>query len=55
MKTLMTLLFAGVFSFALVACEEGPAERAGERVDEAVEDTRNAVEDACEDATKENC
>jgi hypothetical protein len=31
---------------ALAACEEGPAERAGEAVDDTVEDTGDAVEDA---------
>jgi hypothetical protein len=33
---------------ALSACEEGPAEKAGEAVDEAVEDAGRAVEDAAD-------
>lgn len=31
---------------ALAACEEGPAENAGEAVDEAAEDAGDAVDDA---------
>jgi hypothetical protein len=31
---------------ALAACEEGPAEQAGEAVDKAVDDAGDAVEDA---------
>ena len=31
---------------ALAACDEGPAERAGEAVDDTVEDAGDAVEDA---------
>jgi hypothetical protein len=47
--------------FALTACEEGPAEEAGEAVDEAVDDVEDAaddavdaVEDAVDDATDPN-
>ncbi|MCW8108260.1 hypothetical protein OPS25_07110 [Alteromonas ponticola] len=49
---LKTLLVAG-FAMSLAACDEGPAEDAGEELDEVVTDAGNAVEDACEDA-KEN-
>lgn len=31
---------------ALAACEEGPAEKAGETVDDAVDDAGDAAEDA---------
>ena len=31
---------------ALAACEEGPAEQAGETIDDAAEDAGDAVEDA---------
>jgi hypothetical protein len=31
---------------ALTACDDGPAEKAGEAVDEAVDDAGRAVEDA---------
>jgi hypothetical protein len=33
---------------ALTACDEGPAEKAGEAVDEAVNDASRAVEDAAD-------
>ncbi|GAA6182932.1 MULTISPECIES: hypothetical protein [Alteromonadaceae] len=46
--TLQILLIAGSV-FALAACEQGPAEDAGEKVDEMVTDAGNALEDACED------
>ena len=31
---------------ALAACDEGPAERAGEAVDDTVDDAGDAIEDA---------
>ncbi|MCW8090290.1 hypothetical protein [Alteromonas sp. ASW11-130] len=46
---LKTLLVAG-FAMSMAACDEGPAEDAGEELDEVVTDAGNAVEDACEDA-----
>ncbi len=46
---LKTLLVAG-FAMSLAACDDGPAEDAGEELDEIVTDAGNAVEDACEDA-----
>ncbi|GAC16714.1 hypothetical protein [Aliiglaciecola lipolytica] len=47
-QTLQILLIAGSV-FAIAACEQGPAEDAGEKVDEMVTDAGNAIEDACED------
>jgi len=55
------LLLAIIATLGLSACEDGPAEDAGERIDEVTEDTRNAIEDACEevkdgvDAKDKNC
>ncbi|GAB2687082.1 hypothetical protein Q4574_03445 [Aliiglaciecola sp. 3_MG-2023] len=46
--TLKALFIAGSV-FAIAACEQGPAEEAGESVDEMVTDAGNALEDACED------
>ncbi|QJR82303.1 hypothetical protein CA267_016880 [Alteromonas pelagimontana] len=46
---LKTLMVAG-FALSLSACDQGPAEDAGEELDDVVTDTGNAVEDACEDA-----
>lgn len=55
MKTLMTFLFASIFTLGLAGCDDGKAENTGEKIDEAVQDAGNAVEDACEDVTDENC
>lgn len=59
MKILIALLMT--CTFALVGCEDGPAEDLGERIDDATTDVGNAVEDACEDvkdaagANNNNC
>ena len=45
---LQVLLIAGSLS-AVTACDQGPAEEAGEQLDKLVTDTGNAIEDACED------
>ncbi len=37
-----------MFVVVLGACEEGPAEEAGEEIDDTVQEVGNAVEDACE-------
>ena len=37
--------------FALAACDEGPAERAGREAGAAIDDAAEAVSDAVEDAT----
>lgn len=37
---------AAFFIFALVACEKGPAERAGENIDDAIDDAGRKIEDA---------
>ncbi len=66
MKHIMTLIFAGIFSLGIVACDDGKAENAGERIDNGIEETRDAiddaadetsdaVEDACEEVSDENC
>lgn len=58
-KSLLPLvLFSACF---LAACDQGPAEQAGEQIDEAVTETGNQIEDACEevkegvDADNTNC
>ncbi|WP_199611072.1 hypothetical protein [Flocculibacter collagenilyticus] len=48
-KLLTRILFVVTATFALAACDQGPAEDAGEKIDEAVTDAGNAIEDACED------
>lgn len=35
---------AFLFTLPLVACDDGPAERAGERIDRAAQDVRDAVD-----------
>lgn len=37
-------------ALTLTACNDGPAEQAGEKIDNAATDAGNAIEDACEDA-----
>lgn len=41
-KFIMALSLAGF----LVACEKGPAEKAGQKIDEAVEEVQDEVDDA---------
>ena len=47
-RTIRTFLMlaAAVAPLALAACDDGPAERAGERLDRAVERTGDRIEDA---------
>lgn len=42
-------IIAILLIFAATACEQGPAERAGENIDEAVDDTGRKIEDAGEE------
>jgi hypothetical protein len=46
MQTFMKLFLAALFSIGLVACEKGPAERAGENIDEAFEEIGDEIDDA---------
>ncbi len=39
-------------SFAVAACDDGPAEQLGEKVDEAVDDAGDAMEEAGEEVEK---
>ncbi|MBQ4833971.1 hypothetical protein J8L70_12020 [Pseudoalteromonas sp. MMG010] len=64
MKTLnaiKVLSLSTLLTFGLAACDDGPAENAGETLDEMATDTGNAIEDACEsvkegvNAENENC
>lgn len=47
---IMQVLFVMFAVTGVVACEQGPAEKAGEKMDEAFEDAGNKAEDLCEDA-----
>jgi len=49
LRMLLALSFSASVLFALPACEEGPAEDAGEQVDDAVDDAADAVDDAADD------
>lgn len=40
------------FVFAVAACDQGPAERAGENIDEAVNDAGRSIEDAGENVDR---
>lgn len=44
------LLLLALAAFGLTACEQGPAEDAGEAIDQAVENTGDAVENATDEA-----
>lgn len=35
-----------IFAFGVIACEKGPAEKAGEKIDNATEKMGNKIEDA---------
>lgn len=52
-KTLKQAAIVAGFTFALSACDQGPAEEAGEKIDEVAEDVGNSVEDACENMKEE--
>lgn len=61
-KTFNILLIVCMSAFGAVACEEGPAEDAGEEIDRAIENVKDGAEDAgdkleeaCEDATGKDC
>lgn len=45
----LTLASIILSAFLAAACDDGPAENAGEELDDAASDLGNAVEDACED------
>jgi hypothetical protein len=53
LKKIAILMASALFVFTLAACDQGPAEEAGEKIDDVITDAGNAVEDACEDV-KEN-
>lgn len=46
LRPLALVAFLALAGFGLVACDDGPAEEAGEAVDDAVDDAGDAVEDA---------
>ena len=48
---LLALLFSG---FLVAACDQGPAEEAGETIDDAVEDVGDSVEDAADEVDPPN-
>lgn len=52
MKKYLKYGLASFFVFALVACDQGPAERAGENIDEAIDDTGRQLEDAGEEINR---
>lgn len=61
-KIFNILLVLCMTMFGAVACEEGPAENAGEEIDNAIENVKDGAEDAgdkveeaCEDATGKDC
>ncbi len=43
-SVLRAALAATLLSFPLIACDDGPAERAGERVDRALDRVQDAVD-----------
>lgn len=45
MKTLLTILMAGTLLF-LAACDDGPAENAGENIDNAINKASDSIGDA---------
>lgn len=50
-KTLLIQALFVMFTITgVVACDEGPAENAGEKMDQAIKDAGNKAEDLCEDA-----
>lgn len=50
MRTTLTFIALMLSTLILIACEQGPAEEAGEEIDEAVEEVADEAEDACEEA-----
>ncbi len=46
MQTLLKLFLISLFSLGVVACDEGPMERAGENIDEGVEEIADEIDDA---------
>jgi hypothetical protein len=46
MRKGLTVAIFGAFLGVLTACDDGPAEEAGEAIDNAAEETGDAVEDA---------
>ena len=49
LKNIANALIVMTAVFGLAACEDGPAEGAGEKIDKMATDAGNAIEDACED------
>jgi hypothetical protein len=49
-RTFLSLAVAMPLAALLAACDEGPAENAGEAIDETAEDAGEAAEDAGEEA-----
>ena len=43
LRAILLSVTLGLSGVALSACDEGPAEEAGEAIDEAVEDAKDAV------------
>lgn len=48
--TLLSLLVPALLALGLSACQEGPAERAGEKVDRAADKTGDSIERATDRA-----
>jgi hypothetical protein len=47
-KRILTALFSGLLLMGLVACEKGPAEKAGEAIDDAASDVADKAEETKE-------
>lgn len=48
-SSLSCVAIASVSMLALTACEEGPAEEAGEQIDDAADDVSDGLEDAADE------
>jgi Flp pilus assembly pilin Flp len=46
MQTLMKFFLAALLSVGLIACQKGPAERAGENIDDAFEEIGDSIDNA---------
>ena len=51
-KGILAVLLSGLLLIGLSACENGPAEKAGEAIDDAASDVADSADDAA-DAVKE--
>ena len=47
-KGILAALLSGLLLMGLLACEKGPAEKAGEAIDDAASDVADKTEDAME-------